>query len=295
MELRHLKYFIAVAEELSFSKAALRLKMAQPPLSQQIKNLEDELGILLFCRSKRQVILTEAGKIFLERAYQIFIDCDQACDMAQKASRGELGHLVIGFNGAASFDILPKLITFYRSVYPRVKLIVKQLGTAEQVLELMERKIQIGILCLPVENSDLNFKVIQKESFVVALPETHVLALRTDPIEMFELAQEEFIMTTRKVGHGYYDIIINCCHQAGFSPYVAQEVHELQTTVSLIAAGMGIALMPYSIQKFHTPGVVYKPLNQFTSTMETAITWRKDNTSPNVQNFLLITDKVYPN
>jgi len=296
MELRHLRYFIAVAEKLSFSQAAISLNMAQPPLSQQIKKLEEELGILLFHRTKRQVVLTAAGKTFLEKAYQILIDCDQACDLAQKAARGELGHLVIGFNGASSFDILPRLISAYRNMYPHVELILKQLGTAEQVQELIGSKIQIGILCLPVENSELNFKVIQKETFIVALPKKHVLASRITPIEMHELAQEEFIMTTRKVGQGYYDRIINICHQAGFSPSIAQEVHELQTAVSLIAAGMGIALMPYSIQKFQTPGVVYKKLKNTISTismMETAITWRKDETSPSIQSFLAVANKIY--
>jgi DNA-binding transcriptional LysR family regulator len=294
VELRHLRYFIAVAEELSFSQAANRLNMAQPPLSQQIKKLEEELGVSLFYRTKRQVVLTDAGKIFLEQAYQIFADCDRACDMAQKTARGELGHLVIGFTGVASFDILPRLISFYRSMYPRVELILRQLGTAEQVQELLGKKIQVGILCLPVENSELNFEVIQKEPFVVALPKTHVLASRIAPIEVSELAQEEFIMTTRKVGQGYYDVIINICQQAGFSPNIAQKVHELQTTVSLIAAGMGIALMPYSIQKFQTPGVVYKRLKNTISMLETSIAWRKDETSPSVQSFLAVTNMKNP-
>ena len=283
MELRLIRYFIAVAQELNFSRAADRLNMAQPPLSQQIKKLEEELGVPLFNRTKRHVELTIAGKVFLEQAYQIFTAVDKACDMAQKTHRGEVGQLVLGFAGIATFDILPKLMHSYRTKYPMVEVTLLQLGTTEQVQALLKEKIHIGILCLPVAATELNFEIIQRDHYVVALPQSHSLALQVMPIELKDLSQEAFIMTTRRVGEGYYDGIIKLCNHAGFRPNITQEVNELQTTVSLIAANMGIALVPSSMQKFRMPGVVYKQLGNRIPALETALAWRKNEESPTVR------------
>ena len=292
MELRHLHYFIAVAEELHFTRAANRLNMAQPPLSQQIQNLEVEIGVPLFYRTKRQVELTDAGKIFLEKAYQVIADIEKACVAAQNTHQGKLGRLIVGFTGIATFNMLPHLIPAYRAMYPLVELTLRQLGTADQAQALLKEELQVGILCLPVVTSELNFEVVYRDSFVVALPKNHPLASESQYIEVQQLAQESFIITTRKVGEGYHDGIINICRHAGFEPRISQEVHELQTSVSLVAAGMGIALLPYSIQKLQIKGVVYRRIKNAIPPLETAIAWNKNQKSPSVQKFLDLTRSV---
>lgn len=293
MELRHFRYFVAVAEELHFSQAANRLGMAQPPLSQQIHQFENELGVQLFDRTKHKVELTAAGNVLLKDIYKILNDIEKACDSAQRASRGEIGNLILAFTETAIFDILPNLMQCYRTKYPFVDISVLQLKTSDQVPALLKDEINIGIICGPVKNPDLEFEVIRQEPFVVALPANHPLALKTTLIEIQELSSESFIMTPRKSGQIYYDIIINICHYAGFSPNIIQEVHELPTALSLVAAGIGIALVPYSIQNFHINGIVYRQLKNSISVLKTALVWRKDKSSSIVHNFLSLAKETF--
>jgi DNA-binding transcriptional LysR family regulator len=293
MELRHFKYFLAVAEELHFSRAANRLNIAQPPLSQQIHQLENELGVKLFYRTKRKVELTSSGEVFLKYIYKIFNDIEKACDSAKRAYRGEIGNLILGIIETAIFDILPNLMQSYRTKYPFIDITVLQLNSTDQVRALLKGDINIGIICAPVENSDLEFEVICQEPFIVALPENHPLALKTSSIEVQELSSELFIMTPRNSGQIYYDIIINICQYVGFSPNIVQEVHELPTTLSLVAAGIGIALVPYSIQNLHVNGVVYRQLKNSIPVLNTALAWRKDKRSPIVHNFLNLAKDIF--
>lgn len=291
MELRHLRYFVAVAEELHFTRAADRLNMAQPPLSQQIRQLESELGVQLFQRTKRQVQLTAAGKNFLKNVYKILIDLDKTCDSAQRAQKGEIGNIVVGFTGTATYDILPKLLQPYRSEFPFVDISVLQLSTTDQIQSLLNGEINIGILCAPIKNSQLNFEVIHQEPFIIAMPRNHPLASKSGPIEVQEFSKELFIMIPRNSGQIYYDTIINICHNAGFSPNITQEVHELHTSISLVAAGMGVALVPDSIQNLRVRGITYRQLKNSVSTLKTALAWRDDETSPLVHTFIALAKK----
>ncbi|MCC5464611.1 LysR family transcriptional regulator [Pelosinus baikalensis] len=291
MELRHLRYFVAVAEELHFTRAAERLNMAQPPLSQQIRQLESELGVQLFQRTKRQVELTAAGKNFLKNVYKILIDLDKTCDSAQRAQKGEIGNIVVGFTGTATYDILPKLLQPYRSEFPFVDISVLQLSTTDQIQSLLNGEINIGILCAPIKNSQLNFEVIHQEPFIIAMPRNHPLASKSGPIEVQEFSKELFIMIPRNSGQIYYDTIINICHNAGFSPNITQEVHELHTSISLVAAGMGVALVPDSIQNLRVRGITYRQLKNSVSTLKTALAWRNDETSPLVHTFIALAKK----
>jgi DNA-binding transcriptional LysR family regulator len=288
MELRHLRYFVAVAEELHFTRAADRLNMAQPPLSQQIRQLENELGVELFHRTKRQVELTAAGKNFLKNVYKILIDLEKTCDSAQRAQKGEIGKIIVGFTGTATYDILPNLLQTYRAQFPLVDLAVLQLSTTDQIQSLLNSEINIGILCAPIENSELNFEVIHQEPFIIAMPKNHPLASKSDPIEVQAFSKELFIMIPRKAGQIYYDTIINICHNAGFSPNITQEVHELHTSISLVAAGMGVAIVPDSIQNLRIKGIIYRQLKNSVSTLKTALAWRNDETSPLVHTFITI-------
>lgn len=246
MELRHLRYFIAVAEELHFSKAAERLHIAQPPLSQQIQQLEAELGVELFQRkTKRQVQLTEAGQVFLQEAYQLFAQLSKAIDLTQRTGRGEKGQLRVGFTSLVTYDLLPVILRRFREQFLEVELVLQELTTTQQEQALFNRRIHVGFAHPPLEDNTLNQECIQQEGLIVALLETHFLA-RQENISVRELKDENFIMFPRHLGPGLYDQIVSLCQQGNFSPKVTQEAIQMQTIIGLVSAGMGIASKPKS-------------------------------------------------
>jgi DNA-binding transcriptional LysR family regulator len=288
MELRHLRYFIAVAEELHFSRAAERLQIAQPPLSQQIQSLEKELGVQLFKRTKRRVQLTEAGQVFLQEARLILTQVEQAIRAAQRASRGEIGSLGVGVNSSATHSILPEILRLFRERFPCVELVLHELASYQQVQGILDNGIDIGFLWLPnVEESALSFMPIWREPVIVALPETHPLADLPE-IPLKTLAGEPFVLPPRQLGQGFYSQIISLCQQAGFSPKVRQEAMLMQTIVSLVAGGVGVALVPASLQNLQRVGVVYKTLQGQKLELEMAVVWRPDNSSQVLQEFLQV-------
>jgi DNA-binding transcriptional LysR family regulator len=290
IELRHLRYFVAVAEELHFGRAAERLHMAQPPLSQQIKQLEAELGFALFHRTKRSVRLSEAGQIFLVETQQVFRQLDQAVEAGRQASRGESGQLVIGFVSSAAYNVLPELLRAFRSEVPEVRLELHELPTNEQLDWLRAGKIDLGLLRPPVEDKTLHLRTIRREPMVVALPETHPLADQAQ-ISWRSLASEAFVLFPRPLSPHAYDQIISFCQQAGFSPRVIQEAMQMQTIVSLVAGGMGISIVPLSLQNMQRTGVVYRPLAVPIPYAEVAVVWRQ-TASATVQRFLKAIDQV---
>ncbi len=292
IELRHLRYFIAVAEELHFGRAAERLHMAQPPLSQQIKQLEDLLGFKLFERTKRSVQLTEAGQGFLAESYRLFRQLEQAIETGRQVSRGEKGQLVIGFVSSAAYNVLPEILRRFRSLVPDVRLELHELPTNEQVEWLQEGKIDVGFLRPPIENSSLNLITIVREPMVVALPEQHPLGHKPK-IALSSLANDAFVLFPRPLSPQAYDQIISLCQQAGFSPNVVQEAMQMQTIVSLVAGGIGVAIVPISLQNMQRTGVVYKPLAGATLYAEVALAWRKQATAT-VQQFLAVAQQVQP-
>lgn len=285
MELRLLKYFIAVAEELHFGRAASRLHIAQPPLSIQIKKLETEIGAQLFYRTKRHVELTEAGKVFLKRSYEILSSVNLACEEVKRIHEGVTGELILGFGGSVTFDLLPFILKAYRDKFPNVNIVLRQQTTAKQVNNLHEGKIHVGILVPPIESELLNLKTIREEPFIAVLPKTHPLAISESSINLSSLAKEPFIMTPRSVGPGYHDTVISSCYDAGFSPIITQEAREFHTVVSLVAFGMGVALVPKSIQFLKNENVVYIPLKK-KYTKITALAWNNNVSSTLVHSFL---------
>ena len=286
MELRHLRYFIAVAEELHFGRAANRLQISQPPLSQQIKQLEMELGLLLFSRTRQQVELTSAGKSFLQNAYKIMNLIDQASEEAKRVDRGESGELILAFTGAIAFELLPTILKSYRDKYPSINIILKQMTTAEQIKALHKKAIHVGLVVMPVRSESLNVELLREEPFVVVLPKTHHLAQQKGKINIADLVNEQFIMTPRISGEGYYDSIISLCQSADFSPLTTQEAEELHTVVSFVASGMGIAILPASIQFLKNEDIVYFPLEHDFSTYNTGVAWSKSEISPVVHSFI---------
>jgi len=284
MELRHLRYFIAVAEELNFTRAAEKLHIAQPPLSQQIQHLEAELGFQLFRRTKRTVHLTAAGQVFFEEAGKILQQVDRAIQLGRQTSRGELGQLTIGFVSSAAHNVVPAILQAFRTRCPAVKLELHELTTNEQLQRLRFGQIDIGFVRPPVEEDGINSEIVFREPLIVALPETHHLADRTH-LELRELSTEPFILFPRSQAPGLYDAIVSLCQQAGFSPIAAQEAIQMQTIVSLVAAEMGVAIVPASMQNFQRNGVVYKSLPESTCIVAIALIWRSDPTAA-VQRFL---------
>ncbi|WP_414586869.1 LysR substrate-binding domain-containing protein [Scytonema sp. PCC 10023] len=291
MELRHLRYFVTVAEELHFGRAAQRLQIAQPPLSQQIRQLEEELGVQLFHRTKRSVQLSEAGQLFLEEARQILTRSEQAIQIVQRADRGETGRLTLGFVGSATYSILPAVLKVFRRRFPEVLLSLHEMTTTQQVQALHEDRIHLGFVRPPIHEQELMIELVYKEPFVAVLPEVHPLANETQ-ISLLTLANDPFILFPRYLGSGFYDQIVSMCQQVGFQPQVAQEAIQMQTIISLVAAELGVALVPASVQNLRRVGVVYKALAESTSQVELAMVWRSDKISSVLQKFLEVTRQV---
>lgn len=291
MELRHLRYFVTVAEELHFGRAAERLHIAQPPLSQQIRQLEAELGFELFHRTKRNVQLTDAGQVFLGEVQQIMQQLQQAIQLGQQTSRGELGQLIVGFVSSAAYNILPNILRCFRHQIPGVSLELHELTTDQQLEWLRSGRMDVGFIRPPVAEDTLIWETVFQESLMVALPETHHLANQTE-VNLSVLAHEPFILFPRVLAPGLYDLIISLCQESGFSPHIAQEAIQMQTIISLVAADMGVAIAPASLQNLQRTGVVYQQIHPPTPKVTIAMIWRKHETSPSIQKFLQIVRQV---
>lgn len=278
MELRHFRYFVVLAEELHFRRAAERLNIAQPPLSQQIKDLEEEIGAPLFFRTKKKVTLTDSGKAFLPRAKQILRQVDKACEEVREIYLGQKGQIVIGFAGGTTYDLLRFQKTF-QEAYPDVEVMLRRLGTADQVEALHQEKIDIGFLYPPIESDQLTLFSLPQQGVIAAVPENHPLATITGPVDTKELKKESFIITPQKAGTSYRNVLFNLFYRAGFVPKVTMEAYEIETALSFVASEMGITLVPSSYQRRKMQGVVYKELLEQTSTFETAMVWRSNEDS----------------
>ncbi len=291
MELRHLRYFTAVAEELNFRRAAEQLHIAQPPLSKQICDLEEELGVQLFLRTKRRVELTEAGRVFLAEARRTLEQAEQAKRAAQRADRGEIGRLVLGFVMSATCTVLPDVLRVFRTRHPAVELVIEESSTDQGIADLHNKRIHVALLRQPVSDEALSIEPVLQEPLILALPEGHPLAGQLQ-VSVRKLAGEPFIVFPRDLGSGFYDQILSFCHRAGFSPKVAQEAGQMQTILSLVAAGMGVALIPASVQVLHSAGVVYKALRERTPKTGIAVAWRPDDKSPALSEFLDVVREI---
>lgn len=293
MEFRQLHYFLAIAEELSFSQAARRLHMAQPPLTRQIRQLEQELGVQLFERNSRRVELTEVGKVFVLEARRILSQVEQSIVLAQRVSRGEIGRLVIAFEGSSAYDVIPVSLKTYRQRFPHVELVVLGMTTEQQVEALRNNQIQVGFVVPPLQNptEDLVIEAVLEKPLILAMSEAHPLAAQAK-VKVRSLANEPFILGQRNSGCGWYDQVIALCHRAGFSPNVVQEVNEMQVLLGLVSAGLGIAIVSGAAQQFGRKGVVYRQLQPASSEVALAIAWREANQSPVLQAFLTIAREV---
>src|SRR5215213_4844983 len=289
MELRRLRYFVAVAEELSFNRAAKRLHISQPPLSNQIKQLEGELGVLLFERTSRGVRVTEAGELLLEEARRIFVQVDQTTRIVRRVGHGEIGRLTLGFVPSASNDVLPPILRTFRDRFPEVELFLREMRPDLVVQRLHDTQIDAGFLYLPFENTPFRVECASREPLVVALPEAHPLASETQ-IELQALAEDAFILPARyQRMPGLYGQVTEACRQAGFVPNAVQkDVWLMQTIVGLVAGGIGVALVPASLRNLHRRGVVYRAVKGLSPTVALGMVWRGDDLSPVLSSFLQV-------
>lgn len=293
MELRHLNYFVAVAEELHFGHAATRLGMAQPPLSQQIRKLEEELGVLLFERStRRQVKLTDAGTAFLREARAALVQADQAILAARRAARGQEGSLTIGLVGSVTFDIFPVILKTFRSRFPDVVLSIRELTSAAQYEALRQERIKVGFVRPQQDATGIRVEPLLTEPLIAAIPEGHRFAERAE-IDLNELAREPFILAAPNTGCGIIrDLIYSACQKAGFAPQIAMEASQLQTIIGLVAGDLGVALVPASVTTFQRRGVVYRRLRKPEPLLEVALAAREDERSPLVESFVAVAREV---
>ncbi|HMF53332.1 MAG TPA: LysR substrate-binding domain-containing protein [Edaphobacter sp.] len=285
MELRHLASFVAVAEQLSFVRAAEKLHLSQPALSAQIQKLEEEIGVQLLFRNKRTVRLTDAGRVFLAEAHATLARAQQAVERVQKADRGEIGRLRIGFVSSAALAIVPAIAVAFRRQFPGVTLDLMNLRTSSQLKNLANKTIDVGFLRLPVAHDQLDITVIHREPFVVVLPADHALAKKKQ-IRLSDLRAERFVAYGRRWAPGFYDAVVQMCTSQGFSPNITQETGEMYTAIALVAAGAGVAILPKTVVLAQSQGMVMKPLPLAAGVSEIAIAVRKKDRSPLVDSFV---------
>ena len=280
MELRHLRYFVAVAEERHFGRAAERPHSAHPPPSQQIRRLEAEVGAPLLHRTTRSVELAPAGEVLLGRARDILAAVDAATDDARRAARGEFGRLAIGFTGSATYALLPAVAAALRAALAGVALDLRgELLTPAQVAGLLDGTLDLGLLRPPVRERELAVEVVRREPLVAVLSREHPLAA-ADAIPLEELEHEPFVTYPSHFRSVLHDAVEETCAAHGFRPNVALEVSETATLVSFVAAGLGVSLVPESVRHMTVEGAVYRPLARDATTVELAVAWRRDDATP---------------
>lgn len=289
-DFRQLRYFVAVAEELSFTRAALRLHLSQPPLSQQIQSLEQDLGVLLLDRSKRQVKLTEPGRVFLDQARQILAKADEARSHVVAAAAGYSGRLRLAYTVSVSFHpALPRALLRYGQIAPKVALKLVEMYSEPQFAALLADEIDIGFVrSEPVHALDirqLRLNVIDREPLLLAMPAGHPLACRSS-VSLTEVAGDSFLSQPRELAATLYDRLVTLANNAGFQPSIVQKAQQINGLLALVAAGLGLALVPASLRAVRLGGVCYVPLEDPDAFLLLAVACRADDHSPALQQFL---------
>lgn len=287
VELRQLRYFVTVAEELHFGRAAARLHMTQPPLSQAIAALEDGLKAPLFLRNRRAVQLTAAGSALLPEARRILAEAGALPELVRRAAAGEAGRLSLAFVTSADYSVLPPFLRRYSERYPGVHLTLQEATSDVQVEELLAGRIDAGLLIPPLPDkalSELDYMKVLEEPLVLCAP-GGLLDARA-PVRLQDLPHLPLIIFPREISPALHDAILSCFRAAGLTPAIGQQAIQMQTIVSLVSSGMGLALVPQSVCNLMRPGVEYCALADPTPLVETGIAWRRDNPSPVLQGFL---------
>jgi DNA-binding transcriptional LysR family regulator len=289
LELRQLRYFVTVAEELHFGRAAARLHMTQPPLSQAIAALEELLGAALFLRNRRAVALTPAGAALLPEARRMLLEADALPGLVRAAAAGEAGRLALAFVTSADYSVLPPFLRRYSERYPAVHLTLREATSDVQVEELLRGRIDAGLLIPPLPDkalAELDYMKVLDEPLILCAPADSALPPGDAPVRLQDVPHLPLIIFPRHISPGLHDAILSCWRAAGITPVIGQQAIQMQTIVGLVSAGMGLALVPQSVSNLMRPGVEYRALAEQTPRVETGIAWRRDNPSPVLQGFL---------
>jgi DNA-binding transcriptional LysR family regulator len=291
-ELRHLRYFLVVAEELNFSRAATRLHMAQPPLSVAIRQLERELGTDLFVRTSREVRLTEAGRALLDGARRTLTEADRAVDAAKRAGAGELGQLRVGFSWSARFETLPAVGRAFRVGHPDVELLSQEVWNAQMIPALHAGTLDIAVALCAEPGAGVATEVIRNERVIAVISASHPLAAE-GTLEVSALADEAFMLFPRELAPRLYDALIAVCRRAGFEPRIRPESFHTGSDLNMLADASVAALAPESVAGALPDGAVAVAVSDPTETLETRLVWRADDPSPIVEQFRSAARKVF--
>jgi DNA-binding transcriptional LysR family regulator len=292
VELRHLRYFIAVAEELNFSRAADRLHMAQPPLSAAIRQLEGDLGVDLFVRTTREVKLTDAGQAFLAGARRTLADAERAAEDAKRAAAGELGQLRIAYSWSTRFETLPALGRAFRASHPDVELLAQEMWNGRMPPAFGTGSIDIALSLCPEISAELELAPIRKERLVVLLPEAHPLA-REDGIPLSALADEEFVLFPRQIAPRLHDAFLSIYRRAGFEPRVRNESFHTGWDLGVLAEIPAAAMAPQTVAGGLPDGILAVALSDPTDALETCVVWRSDDSSSTVAAFVAVARSTF--
>jgi len=282
---RQLRYFVAVAERLHFGRAAAALHISQPPLSRAIRGLEEQLGARLLARSRRKVELTPEGARLYEEAKRLLGQLERVALEVGAMAAGQSGRLRLGFVSLADYGVLPGLLKTFKAAKPGISLALREMLSPEQATALSAGELDFGLLLPPVAG-DLEHLVVQSERFVAALPARHAAARRRGRLAMHELAGEAFVMVPRDIAPGLYDIVAGLAARAGFSPQVAQEAIQMQTVVSLVSSGLGVAIVPASIANLGRRGVIYREIADAHPRLDLWLAWRRGGLGATARDFL---------
>jgi DNA-binding transcriptional LysR family regulator len=287
MELRHIRYFLAVAEERHFTRAAAKVGIGQPPLSQQIKDLEGEVGTALFRRLAHGAELTEAGEAFLAGVKEMPLVAEKATMAARRAARGELGSLRVGFTSTATFNVVvPSAIRSFRRAYPDIYLTLEEANTPRLVAGLREGTID-AVFLRPgtLDTEELQLRRLSDEPMVVALPKRHPAAGQ-QKIDLARLKDDPFLLFPREIAPMIYDTVVNACRKAGFEPTIGQVAPHFTSIVNLVAAELGVSIVPASMIQVRVMGITYRQIAGQQPMTRLALAYRRGETSPVVRNFI---------
>lgn len=293
MESRQLRYFVAVARERNFTRAAEKLHIAQPPLSRQIQSLEDEFGVDLFDRNSRPLALTDAGKLLFDQAVQVLERMDEMKAAVKRLIEAEKPRYSIGFVASTLYGYLPEVIRRYRLACPNTEILLHEMTTVEQFVALKEGRIDVGFGRLTFEDPAIERTLLRNETICVALPLNHPLASRTDRLKLEELVNDTLVIYPRTPRPSYADHVLQIFRNRELVPHAVQEVRELQTALGLVAAGGAIALVPGSVERLRRDNVVYRPLDAPEAVSPVIMSTRKGDRSPDVERMLKIIKEMY--
>lgn len=285
-DVRQLRQFVAVAEHLHFARAARELNISQPPLTRAIQELERKVGAELLQRTRRRVELTPAGAELLGAAKRILAELVHAVERVRSVGEGAAGSLRIGFVPLADYGLVPSLISAHKARHPGIALSLREMLTPQQQTALELDELDLGILVGPMPAKGFQQLVVQRDRFVVAIPARHALGQDKAPMPALSLAREPFVAVPREYAPRLHDIVTAIAHRAGFEPKIAQEAIQMQTVVSLVAAGLGVALVPQSVASVKHKGVKFRPLKDRHDSLELSLTWKSMSPNGAVRDFV---------